>query len=114
MSVSDGDIYELEDLANQPGTYFNPQTEVVVIVDDSGAIDQEVFETETYEGVEWVRVSDEIPVDETALAETLESFQTKFHPGSGAPAAASIDLDDPDPDAGADDETLEPDPDPED
>lgn len=115
VSVSDGDIYELGELANQPGTYFNPRTEVVVIVDDSASIDQEVFETDTYEGVEWVRVSEEIPVDETALAEALESFQAKFHPGgAGVPAAASIDLDDPDPDAGTEDETLEPDPDPED
>ena len=26
-------IYELDQLANQPGTYFNPQTEVVLIVE---------------------------------------------------------------------------------
>ena len=29
--------YELEELVVQPGTYFNPQTEVVVIVDDSAS-----------------------------------------------------------------------------
>ena len=41
--------YELEELAIQPGTYFNPQTEVVVIVDDSSSIDQEIFNMEDYE-----------------------------------------------------------------
>ena len=48
----------------QPGTYFNPQTEVLVVVDDSTSLDQEVFNMEAYEGADWVRVSDEVPVDE--------------------------------------------------
>lgn len=114
MTVHDGDIYELEELANQPGTYFNPQTEVVVIVDDSASVDQEVFETDPYEGAEWVRISEEVPVDETALAETLENFQTKFHPGGGS-APAALDLADEDEaKAEGEDETLEPDPEPED
>ena len=104
-----GDIYELEQLSNQPGTYFNPQTEVIVIVDDSTALDQDVFNMEEFEGAEWVRVSDEIPVDETALAETLETFQTAYHPTGGSVTAAAHDSDDQAPDLDAD--TLEPDPD---
>jgi hypothetical protein len=36
-------IVELEELADVPGTYFNPQTEVLLVVDDSTSIDQEVF-----------------------------------------------------------------------
>ena len=48
----------------RPGTYFNPQTEVVVVVDDSTSIDQEVFNMEAYEGSDWVRISDDVPVDE--------------------------------------------------
>ncbi|HEX6204789.1 MAG TPA: hypothetical protein VFZ29_03170, partial [Solirubrobacterales bacterium] len=56
-------LYEVEEMLNQPGTYFNPQTEVVVIVDDSAAPDQEVFNNlEGYEGADWVRVSDDVPV----------------------------------------------------
>ena len=51
----------------RPGTYFNPQTEIVVIVDDSTSIDQEIFNMEAYEGSDWVRVSDEVPVDEDSL-----------------------------------------------
>ena len=107
-----GDIYELEQLSNQPGTYFNPQTEVIVIVDDSTALDQDVFDMDEFAGAEWVRISDEIPVDESALEETLESFQSAYHPTGGTVTAAAHDSDDvvPDPDA----DTLQPDDDEED
>jgi len=75
-------VVELEELAAVPGTYFNPQTEVVVIVDDSTSIDQEVFNMEAYEGADWVRISDEVPVDEDARDQALETFQTHYHPGA--------------------------------
>ena len=75
-------VVELEELTMQPGTYFNPQTEVLMVVDDSSSIDQEVFNMEAYEGVDWVRISDEVPVDEERRDELLESFQTHYHPGS--------------------------------
>ncbi len=75
-------LYEVEELLMQPGTYFNPQTEVVVIVDDSTSLDQEVFNMEAYEGADWVRISDEVPVDEDRRDEVLERFQTHYHPGS--------------------------------
>ena len=77
-------VVELDDLLNAPGTYFNPQTEVLVVVDDSSSIDQEIFNMEAYEGAEWVRVSDDIPVDEEGRDELLERFQTHYHPGPGA------------------------------
>jgi hypothetical protein len=76
-------LYEVEELLVQPGTYFNPQTEVVVIVDDSTSLDQEVFNMEDYEGADWVRVSDDVPVDEDRRDRLLEAFQTHYHPGSG-------------------------------
>jgi hypothetical protein len=75
-------LYEVEELLVQPGTYFNPQTEVVVIVDDSTSLDQEVFNMEDYEGADWVRVSDDVPVDEDRRDMLLEAFQTHYHPGS--------------------------------
>ncbi|MGC2049246.1 MAG: hypothetical protein WA635_11630 [Gallionella sp.] len=75
-------LYEVEELLMQPGTYFNPQTEVLVVVDDSTSLDQEVFNMEAYEGAEWVRISDEVPVDEDRRDEVLERFQTHYHPGS--------------------------------
>ena len=82
-------LYEVEELLVQPGTYFNPQTEVVVIVDDSASIDQEVFNLEAYEGADWVRVSDEVPVDEDARDRVLETFQTHYHPGSTGSISAT-------------------------
>ena len=77
-------VVELDELLMSPGTYFNPQTEVLVVVDDSSSIDQEIFNMEAYEGADWVRVSDDVAVDEERRDELLEKFQTHYHPGSGA------------------------------
>lgn len=78
--IEDG-MVEVDDLLVRPGTYFNPQTEVLVIVDDSTSLDQGVFNMEAYEGAEWVRISDEVPVDEEHRDETLQTFQTHYHAG---------------------------------
>jgi hypothetical protein len=75
--------YELEELINRPGTYFNPQTEVLVVVDDSSSMDNEIFSLEEFEGADWVLVSDELPIDEAGRDELLESFQATFHGGDG-------------------------------
>jgi hypothetical protein len=75
-------IVEVEDMLLRPGTYFNPQTEIVVVVDDSSSVDQEIFNMEEYEGSDWVRISDDAPVDEDGLDATLEEFQTHYSPGS--------------------------------
>src|SRR5579863_7516909 len=72
---------ELEDLLIRPGTYFNPQTEVLLIVDDSPELDGEIFNMEEYEGADWVLISDEIAVDEHRRDELLEAFQIRYHPG---------------------------------
>jgi hypothetical protein len=71
-------IIEVDDMLLRPGTYFNPQTEMVVVVDDSTSIDQEIFNMEAYEGSDWVRISDDVPVDEDGLDATLEEFQTHY------------------------------------
>ena len=75
-------LTELEELVLRPGTYFNPQTEVLVIVDDSTSIDQTVFNMEAYEGADWVRISEDVAVDEERRDELLEHFQTHYHPGA--------------------------------
>jgi hypothetical protein len=72
---------ELEDLVNRPGTYFNPQTEVLIVVDDSPELDGEIFNMEEYEGADWVMISDETPVDESRRDELLEAFQVRFDRG---------------------------------
>jgi hypothetical protein len=110
MATPEENIYEVEEMLNQPGTYFNPQTEVVVIVDDSASLDQEVFDNlEGYEGAEWVRVSDDVPVDEDGRDRALESFET-----SSQGAALSGDaLEESEDDFEEEEERPEPDPEPE-
>ncbi len=94
-------LFELEDLAIQPGTYFNPQTEVIVIVDDSTSIDHEIFNMEAYEGADWVRISETVPIDEPMLDEALERFQTHYHPGGAASVSeTALEQGDPDIDEG--------------
>jgi hypothetical protein len=73
---------ELDELVNRPGTYFNPQTEVVVVVDDSPDLDTEIFNMEEFEGADWVVISDETPVDEHRRDELIQAFQVHLHAGS--------------------------------
>src|SRR2546423_13053308 len=90
-------VVEADELLLRPGTYFNPQTEVVVIVDDSASADQEIFNMGAYEGAEWVRISDDVPGDEEALDQALVTFQPHYHPRASrsvsAPALAQRDVD---------------------
>jgi hypothetical protein len=72
----------LDDIINRPGVYFNPQTEVLIVVDDSAEIDGEIFNMEDFEGADWVTISDEVPVDENRRDELLQSFQIHYSPGS--------------------------------
>ena len=86
---------DLDQMLVRPGTYFNPQTEVVVVVDDSASIDQEIFNMEAYEGADWVRISDDVPIDEDGRDAALTEFQTHYHPGSGGSLSASaLEMDD--------------------
>ena len=69
--------FDLEDIVNRPGTYFNPQTEVLVVVDDSPDVDTEIFNMENFEGADWVMISDEVPVDADARDELMQAFQVR-------------------------------------
>jgi hypothetical protein len=69
--------FELDDLVNRPGTYFNPQTEVLIVVDDSPDLDNEIFDLEEAEGSDWVLISDEAPVDERTRDDLIERFQAR-------------------------------------
>ena len=80
--MSEGRRFELDELLNRPGTYFNPQTEVLVVVDDSPELDSEIFNMEELEGADWVLVSDDTPLDEHRRDELLESFQVRHQPGA--------------------------------
>jgi hypothetical protein len=90
---------DLEDLVLRPGTYFNPQTEVLIVVDDSPELDAEIFAEADLEETEWVRISDEVPVDERRRDELIETFQVQHSGG--------LDEDEED----DEEDELEPDPD---
>jgi hypothetical protein len=77
--------FELDELLNRPGTYFNPQTEVMLVVDDSPSMDSEIFNMEEFEGADWVLISDDLPVD--------ENFQSTYHGGDGRQALSEDDVD---------------------
>jgi hypothetical protein len=96
--------YDLEDLVSRPGTYFSPQTEVLVIVDDSSSIDSEIFNMEEFEGADWVLISDDVPVDESQRDEILESFQTTFRGSDGRMELDDEERDDDDDDVEGDDD----------
>jgi hypothetical protein len=87
--------FELDDLVNRPGTYFNPQTEVLIVVDDSPDLDNEIFDLEEAEGADWVLISDEAPVDESTRDDLIERFQARHSASTTADALAEPE-DDPD------------------
>lgn len=91
--MADERRYEVEELLVRPGTYFNPQTEVLLVIDDSSSMDNEIFNLEEFEGADWVLVSDESPVDEAKRDELLENFQATYHGGDGRQTRAMRDPD---------------------
>ena len=100
--MADPKTFELDELVTRPGTYFNPQTEVLVVVDDSPDIDTEIFNMEEIEGSDWVLIADEVPVDEARRDDLIERFQVTERPNPGV-----YEEDDED-----EVDELEPDPDP--
>ncbi len=102
--------FELEELVLRPGTYFNTETEVLIVVDDSPELDQATFDAgNDHEGGEWVLVSDEAPIDEAARDELLERFQVRYRGGEASAPDEDDELDEED----EDDDELEPDEEPE-
>ena len=86
--------FDLEDAVQRPGTYFNPITEILLVVDDSSSIDRELFADVDVEASEWVLVTDEVPVDDTVRDESIERFETRYHGGASGAIAADDDDED--------------------
>ena len=107
--MADERRFELDDLLLRPGCYLNPQTEIMVVVDDSPSIDGEIFNLEEFEGADWVLIADEVPVDDARRDELLETFQATYHGGDGR--TAEIALTGEDDDFVDDDENRPPEPD---
>ena len=106
--MADERRFDLEDLLLRPGCYFNPQTEIMVVVDDSPTLDSEIFALEQFEGADWVLIADEVPVDEARRDELLETFQATYHGGDGRTVEITVSEDDEFVD---DDENAPPEPD---
>jgi len=75
--------FQLDELIIRPGTYFNPQTEILLVVDDSPEVDHEIFESEEFEGAEWVLIAEDTPLDEHRRDDLVERFQLAHPPGGG-------------------------------
>jgi hypothetical protein len=82
--------FDLDDVLHRPGTYVNPQTEVVLVVDDTSHVDAELLGS----GDEWVLVSDEVPIDTDRRDELVEALEGRARRAGGAPAVLDHDEDD--------------------
>lgn len=67
--------FQLDELTLRPGTYFNPQTEIMIVVDDSPEVDHELFDMDEFDSDEWVLIAEDVPVDETRRDDLVERFQ---------------------------------------
>ena len=89
--------FGLDELILRPGTYFNPQTEIMIVVDDSPEVDHELFEMDEFDSDEWVLIAEDIPLDESRRDELVERFQLA-HQAAGEAAKdeqePDLDLDD--------------------
>lgn len=66
-------ILTSDEVLNQPGTYYNPATEVVVTVDDTNYIDQTQINLDEYSGKEWVLISETPMNNGSTIAEALQT-----------------------------------------
>jgi hypothetical protein len=97
--------FDLDELATRPGTYFNPVTEILIVVDDSAHPGAELADTD--EDLEWILVGDEVPLDDLQRDELLERLEVR-----AARAGEREEIDDDE--VVEEEESLEPDPDPDD
>ena len=97
--------FDVDEILTRPGTYFNPETEIVLVVDDSAHVDLELIEDEEAEedGAEWILLGDDPAIDEHKRDEVVEAFETR--------RARSTTREDPDEDEVDEEDELEPDPD---
>ena len=95
--------FDLEELSARPGTYFNPETEILIVVDDSTHPGAELAEDVDDEG-EWILVGDEVPLDDAERDELLERLEVS--------AVRAEEPDAEDDEVVEDEDELEPDPDP--
>ncbi|TMK26372.1 MAG: hypothetical protein E6G62_02720 [Actinobacteria bacterium] len=96
--------FALDEITIRPGTYFNPQTEVMIVVDDSPEVDHEIFERDEFEGSDWVLISEDSPLDENKRDELVERFQLAHQPGDDLASGEDVVEHEPELDADVDEE----------
>jgi hypothetical protein len=96
--MADPRLLQIDELVNRPGTYFNPTTEILLVVDDSPHLDTEILAKNSYEADDWILISDEVPIEEHERDALLERFQIGHEAGTD--------------DEDEENDVLEPDPDP--
>ena len=70
--------------------YFNPQTEVMIVVDDSADLDGEIFNMEEFEGADWVHdLRRDAGRRARAATSCSQDFQTHYHPGDARSVSAT-------------------------
>jgi hypothetical protein len=67
--------FDLDELSARPGTYFNPETEILIVVDDSAHPGAELAD-ELDDG-DWILVGDEVPLDDAQRGELLERLEVR-------------------------------------
>jgi hypothetical protein len=82
--------FDLEDLIQRPGTYVNPQTEIVLVVDETATIDAELLGG----GDEWVLVSDEVPLDGDQRDELVDALEERARRTGGAAPSLDEEIED--------------------
>jgi len=92
---------DLEELSARPGTYFNPETEILIVVDDSAHPGAQL--ADDIDDGDWILVGDEVPLDDAARDELLERLEVS--------AVRAGESDAEDDEVVEEDEELEPDPD---
>jgi hypothetical protein len=92
--MSNARRFQLEEITIRPGTYFNPQTEIMIVVDDTPEVDHEIFESDELDGEQWVLISEDAPLDENKRDDIVERFQLSH--GAGGELPDDDDLDDED------------------
>lgn len=94
--------FDLEELAARPGTYFNPETEILIVVDDSAHPGAQL--ADDIDDGDWILVGDEVPLDDAERDELLERLEVR--------AARAEESDAEDDEVVEEEDELEPDPDP--
>lgn len=79
--MSNPRLFQLDEVTIRPGTYFNPTTEVLIVVDDSPEVDHEIFETNEFDGADWVLIAEDSPIDEHKRDQLVERFERSHQPG---------------------------------